>query len=65
MLSNSENINSGIGKINKMDIDMGFTNIYKALSLIFSDSVDDENPGSLILIANGGEKDPNSFYRFN
>ena len=57
MMSNSENISSAIEKINNMDANMGGTNIYKALSLIFSDPVDDKYPRSLFLITDGGEGD--------
>ena len=63
MLSNSANVNSAIEKISNMHADMGSTNIYKALSLIFSDQVDDEYPRSLFLITDGGEE--NSMYSMN
>ena len=57
ILAYSKNVNSAIEKISSMNANMGGTNIYKTLSLIFSDPVDDKYPRSLFLITDGGEGD--------
>ena len=53
--ASSENISRAISRLEEMSADMGGTNIFRALELVFQITADNQYPRNLFLLTDGGE----------